>query len=366
MKIPLQDIKSQNSKLKFQLLKALNKQIKSGIFVSNSEVELFEKNFANYVGTKYAIACSSGTSALKMSLLAAGIEPGDKVIVPSLTFVATAQAVLSVNAVPILVDVDRATWTIDLNSIDKKLLNEAKFIIPVHLHGRLCDMEMLYNFAKDYNLTIIEDCAQSHGASRFDKNSGASGIANAFSFYPGKNLGALGEGGAVTTNSEEIAEKIRLLRNWGAKEKYLHEFEGSNERMDEIQGAFLNIKLKYLDEWTDKRTIKAKLYDSLFDEYRIERPKEDRGKHVYHIYSILVRNRDSIFKKLIDLGVGVGIHYPKPIHLQPFYQNKCILNSKLNNSETLSNSFLSVPLWESITKKQIHFIVEKIAQLTLK
>ena len=358
--IPFQDLVSQNKEVKRKLVKAFKESLSTGIFVSNKKVEDFEKSYSNFVKSRYTVGCSSGTSALRLALKSINIKPGDKVIVPALTFVATIEAIVSIGATPVLIDVDSKTWNLDTSKLTEKLVVNAKAIIPVHLHGRLADMQRLLEISNHYEVPIIEDAAQSHGASRNGFHSGSSGLLAAHSFYPGKNLGALGEGGAVSTNDKILAEKMKLLRNWGSTQKYWHDNEGSNERMDEIQAAFLKIRLEKLDDWTDKRRINAKYYDELLDELNIVRPISDTGKHVYHIYAIRVENRDEVIKKLSENKISTGIHYPYPVHFQPAYKRYLEIGTDLQISEQICSEFISLPNWENMERSQIEYVVKNL------
>lgn len=361
--IPLQDLKHQNHTLKDSYISKFLEVLESGNFVSGFQVDKFEEEFSRFIGTTYAIACSTGSSALRMALKAMGVKQGDKVLVPSMTFVASAQAIIDINATPVFVDSDESTWNISSDSIREKLSEEISAIIPVDLHGRCVDYEEIKSATTGYNLKILEDAAQAHGAKRNEISAGSFGDAAGFSFYPGKNLGGLGEGGIVTTNNEDIATKVRLLRNWGSREKYIHEVLGGNERMDELQAAFLGIKLEKLSEWTNKRISAAKIYDQLLDKNGISRPISDGSRHVYHIYSVRVKNRDKVMSLLKEKNIFVGSHYPIPIHLQPAYKKFHPEKHQLPMAETLAKEFLSLPLWESISEEDIYLVVENLVQV---
>ncbi len=359
----MQDLKHQNQALKDSYISKFLEVLETGNFVSGFQVEKFEEEFSRFIGTRYAIACSTGSSALRMALKAMGVKPGDRVLVPSMTFVASAQAIIDIDAIPVFVDSDESTWNISPDALRENLNESISAIIPVDLHGRCVDYEQIRSATSGYGLRILEDAAQAHGAKRNEIAAGSYGDAAGFSFYPGKNLGGLGEGGMVTTNDEEIATKVKLLRNWGSKEKYIHEILGGNERMDELQAAFLGIKLKNLSEWTDKRTAAAKIYDQLLDKNGISRPISDDSRHVYHIYSVRVKNRDKIMSLLKEKNIFVGSHYPIPIHLQPAYKKFWTEKQQLPVAETLAKEFLSLPLWESISEEDINIVVENLVQV---
>ena len=362
--IPLQDIKSQNYSLRNELTLAFERVLDSGVYVSSSEVENFENEFAKFVGTKYAIGVSNGTSALRISLLALGIKPGDKVVIPAMTFVATAEAVTSIGAIPQLVDVSEVTFNLDPDLLESHLSSgEIKCVVVVHLHGRLADMKNILTICEKFEVPVIEDAAQAHGASRDELRAGQYGKLASFSFYPGKNLGALGESGAICTDDVSLAEKCRLYRNWGSKKKYLHEFPGTNDRMDELQAAFLNVKLKKLDDWNSSRAKVAQHYSILFKDSGVIAPPLEYGAHVYHVFSIKIQNRDKILQDLHSAKIMAAIHYPLPIHLQPAYSNLCNVKTQLSVSESLGKSFLSLPIWESMTIDQINIVANNLISL---
>jgi|688.fasta_scaffold53376_2 dTDP-4-amino-4,6-dideoxygalactose transaminase len=358
--IPLQNLINQNSIVRDMLIADFIKVLDSGRFVSGLGVEKFESDFADYVGSSYCTGVSTGSSALSLALQSVGVGRGDEVIVPSLTFIATIEAVLEVNAVPVLIDIDPLTWNIDHNLIEESLTSKTKVILPVHLHGRLADMGNILEIAKKNNLIVVEDAAQAHGAQRGKFKAGSSSSAAAFSFYPGKNLGALGEAGALTTNSMEINDWTKRARNYGSEKKYHHIHRGNNYRMDELQSYFLSVKLKYLNEWTDKRILAAQQYNVILDSLGVKRTASDTGRHVYHIYSVLIENRDKVMASLNSKNIGASSHYPIPCHLQKGYRDHVKIGSKLNNSEYVASRLLSLPLDESITKSQIQYVCEEL------
>jgi dTDP-4-amino-4,6-dideoxygalactose transaminase len=358
--IPLQNIVKQNAQLRDELINNFVSVLDSGRYVSGPGVEKFEQEFAQYLGVKYAVGLSSGSSALELALKSVGVEKGDEVIVPSLTFIASIEAILEADAIPVLIDIDPLTWNIDPKLIEKAITPKTKAIVPVHLHGRLADMNQILPVAKKNNLKVVEDSAQAHGASRGEFKAGSCSDAAAFSFYPGKNLGALGEAGAVTTNDQNIYEFIKRARNYGSKEKYVHIHRGNNFRMDELQSLLLSTKLKHLDEWTEKRIKSAKQYDKNLDGKAIIRTHSDEGRHVYHIYSVLVDNRNKVMADMGSKKIGVSSHYPIPCHLQEGYKNFIKIGSNLDNSELISSKLLSLPLDENITPEDIAYICDEL------
>jgi len=361
--IPLQNLKLQNQIIREDLIQAFTKVLDSGNYVSGKEVENFEINFAQFTNSRYALGVSTGSSALEIALKSLNLKPEDEVIVPSLTFIATIEAVLAAGATPVLVDIDEKTWNISPESITQAINAHTKVIMPVHLHGRLADMEQILQIAKENNLFVVEDSAQGHGASRNNLVAGSIGDIAGFSFYPGKNLGAIGEAGAITTNSQELFDKSKLIRNYGSSEKYVHKIRGNNFRMDEIQALFLDIKLKHLDKWIEKRIWAAKKYDEILDSINIKHTLPDTGRHVYHVYAVLVEKRDEIMKKMRGASIGVSSHYPIACHKQLGYENYIKKGNNLSNSETISSKLLSLPIDESITTNQIEIVCDNLNKI---
>jgi dTDP-4-amino-4,6-dideoxygalactose transaminase len=358
--IPLQNILKQNTQLRDELINNFVSVLDSGRYVSGPGVEKFEQEFAQYLHVNYAAGLSSGSSALELALKSVGVEKGDEVIVPSLTFIASIEAILEADAIPVMVDIDPVTWNITPNLIEKAISPKTKAIVPVHLHGRLADMNQILSIAKKHNLKVVEDSAQAHGASRGEFKAGSCSDAAAFSFYPGKNLGALGEAGAVTTNDQGVYEFIKRARNYGSKEKYVHVHRGNNFRMDELQSLLLSTKLKHLDDWTEKRIKSAKQYDKNLDGKAIVRTHSDGGRHVYHIYSVLVDNRNKVMADMGSKRIGVSSHYPIPCHLQVGYKKFIKIGSSLDNSELISSKLLSLPLDENIMPEDIAYICDEL------
>jgi len=360
--IPLQNLAKQNGQIREELIADFISVLDSGRYVSGPGVAKFETEFANYVGAKFGIGLSNGSSAVELALKAVGVEKGDEVIVPSLTFIASIEAILEADAVPVLIDIDKSTWNIDVSLIEQAITPKTKAILPVHLHGRLANMEKILLISKKHNLKVIEDSAQAHGAQRGSFRAGSCSDAAAFSFYPGKNLGALGEAGAVTTNSIEISEWLKRSRNYGSSEKYVHIHRGNNFRMDELQSLFLSTKLRNLDAWSEKRISSARIYDNILDSLGIQRTAPDSGKHVYHIYSVLIENRNKVMNHLNKKNIGAGSHYPLPCHLQPGYKTFIRQGSDLKISELISSQILSLPLDESISQEQINYVCDELVK----
>jgi dTDP-4-amino-4,6-dideoxygalactose transaminase len=360
--IPLQNLAKQNAQIREQLIADFTKVLDSGRYVSGPGVEKFELEFASYVGADFGIGLSTGSAAVELALRAVGVEKGDEVIVPSMTFIASIEAILEADAVPVLIDIDKTTWNIDANLIEKAITSKTKAILPVHLHGRLANMEEILPIAKKHNLKVVEDSAQAHGAQRGSLKAGSCSDAAGFSFYPGKNLGALGEAGAVATNNKEISDWIKRARNYGSKEKYVHIHRGNNFRMDELQSYFLSTKLKQLENWTEKRIKAAQQYDEILDSQGIQRTKTDSGRHVYHIYSVLVENRTEVMNDLNKKNIGAGSHYPIPCHLQEGYKPFIKIGSDLSVSEDISSKLLSLPLDENINLEQIEYVCQELVK----
>lgn len=345
--IPFLDLKGLNAQYRAELIEACTKVIDSGWYIQGSECKEFEKEFAEYCGTKYAIGVANGLDALILILRAykelGFMEDGDEVIVPSNTYIASILAISQNNLVPVLVEPDINTYLIDPSKIEEKITSKTKAILPVHLYGQTCEMDAINKIAKKYNLKVIEDSAQSHGAYFQDKRSGNLGDASGFSFYPGKNLGALGDGGAVTTNDEELANTIKALGNYGSHKKYENLYKGINSRLDEIQAAMLRVKLRYLDEETEKRREIANYYlQNIKNESIILPTVRDEDNHVWHLFVIRANKRNELQKYLLDNGIQTLIHYPIPPHKQNAYKEW--KNESYPISEQIHDEILSLPI----------------------
>ena len=384
MEIPFLDLKTPHQELEEELVQVFRDCLRSASFVGGMQVESFEKEFAQFCETQHCIAVNSGTDALRFALIAAGIGPGDEVITVPNTFIATTEAISQTGATPVFVDIDERTYNMDPNQLEKYLKtrnsqpgtrNRPSAVLPVHLYGQPADMDSIQEIADRYGLMVIEDACQAHGALYYSakderwKKAGSMGLAAAFSFYPGKNLGACGEGGAVTTNDEGIARKIRMLRDHGQAKKYYHEFEGYNGRLDAIQCGILRIKLKHLSDWNEKRRQNASLYTQFLTRNpehvtcNILTPHEPEwAKAVYHLYIIRTRKRDELQKYLSENGVNTGLHYPIPIHFQNAYRRARASNGSYPVTEKVANEILSLPMFPSLTTEQIEYIAEKIKE----
>jgi dTDP-4-amino-4,6-dideoxygalactose transaminase len=359
--IPFLDLKVQYRQMKGEIDSAVARVIDRAEFVLGSEVAAFEKRFAAYCGAKHCTALNSGTSALHLALLAADIGPGDEVITVSMTFVATTAAILYAGATPVFVDAHPDHWTMDPALIEAAITPRTKAILPVHLHGLMADMDPIMEVAKRHGLIVIEDAAQSHGAEYKGRRAGSIGDIGCFSFYPGKNLGAYGEGGATVTNDDAYAHKIAMLRDWGQEAKYHHVLRGYNYRMDGIQGAVLNVKMNYIEDWTEGRRNVARQYDRLLSARGLKRPSPPpHCRHVYHVYAVQVPNRDATQKALTEAGIGSGIHYPIPVHLQKAYGDVGCGPGDLPATETMCRRFLSLPMFAELAPDQVERVVAEL------
>lgn len=360
--IQLLDTKKQLLPIRIEIDQAIADVLDSGNYVLGPHVEQFEDAFAQQHGSRYAVGCNTGTSALHLILLALDIGPGDEVITVSMTFAATVAAICYTGATPVLVDIDSETWTMDPLELESAITPRTRAIVPVHLHGRVADMKQICEIANRAGIPVVEDAAQAHLASLGTTKVGSFGIAGAFSFYPGKNLGACGEGGAVTTNDAQIADSIRLLRNWGARDKYNQERLAYNYRMDAIQGAILGVKLRHLEAWTERRREVARRYESLREIASIQLPGSlsEVSSHVFHIYSLLVPDQKAAAAYLFEAGVGTGFHYPIPVHKQPAYSALVVNHGNLTVTNRFASRCLSIPLHPDLTEIDLSYIIEVI------
>lgn len=357
--IPLVDLRAQYRAIKPEIDEAIGRVLETGAFALGPAVADFEAPFAAYCRTPHAIGVNSGTSALHLALLAGGIGEGDEVICPAMTFIATAAAIAYTGARPVFVDVDANTGLMDVAQIEGVITSRTKAIIPVHLYGQCADMDPILAIARRHDLTVIEDAAQAHGAEYKGRRAGSMGDMGCFSFYPGKNLGAYGEGGAVTTNSAAYDKTIRMLRDWGMEKKYHHDLLGFNYRMEGIQGAVLGVKMKYIEEWTEQRRAAARHYRDLLAAVQGARLPEERAdsRHVYHVFAIFVKRRDAVLKNLHDAGIGVGIHYPIPVHLQKCFAELEYHQGDFPIAEQIGAEELSLPIYPEIKPDQIDSVV---------
>jgi len=361
MKIPLVDLKAQYESIKDEIQAAVSRVLESAQFILGKEVEAFEEEFARYCGARHAVAVNSGTSALELALHALGIGPGDEAITVSHTFIATIEAISWTGARPVLVDIDEKTYTLDPRQIEAGVTKRTKVILPVHLYGHPADMDPILEIAKRRNLQVLEDACQAHGALYKERRIGGLGDATCFSFYPGKNLGAYGEGGAVVTNDADLAIRIKKLRNHGGLEKYAHEFIGTNARMEALQGAILRTKLRHLDRWNELRRRHARRYSALLNGLDLGLPQEaDWAKSAFHLYAIRVPQRDRLNLHLNEQGIGSLIHYPKPNHLMDPFKNLGYREGDLAVTEKVSKEILSLPLYPELTEEKIQTVASAV------
>lgn len=356
--IPFIDLKAQIASIRPEIDVAIARVLDTCQFTLGQEVELFEQEFAQYCSVDHAIGVNSGTSALHLALLAAGVGPGDEVITVPHTFVATIAAICYTGARPVLVDIDSATMNIDVNKIEAAITKQTKVILPVHLYGQPADMDPIMEIAHKHGLIVIEDAAQAHGAEYRGRRTGSIGDLACFSFYPGKNLGACGEGGMVTTNTPQLARKIRMLRDWGTETKYHHELLGYNYRMEGIQGAVLRVKLRHVEQWTNSRRIHAERYHHLLSGHKILLPAVRKDvRHVYHLYVVRLQHRFQAQQFLTEAGIQTGIHYPIPVHLQPGFKNLGYAAGAFPHAEKAANEILSLPIFAELSLTQINEVV---------
>ncbi|MEG3921979.1 DegT/DnrJ/EryC1/StrS family aminotransferase [Microcoleus sp. T3_A4] len=374
-KVPFVNLSLQHQPIQSKIAEAIRKIIQEGDFILGQALAEFETAFAAASGVKYGVGVACGTDAIALGLQACGINPGDEIIIPANTFIATAIAVLQAKAIPILVDCDPETALIDLTAASTAVTSKTKAIIPVHLYGQMVSPGQLLDFANRHNLIIFEDAAQAHLAHREGYRAGSFGKAAAFSFYPSKNLGSFGDGGMLITNDAELADKMRTLRNYGAPSKYLHTEIGSNSRLDNLQAAVLNVKLPYLEKWNRDRTDAAQHYNTLLAPLKhkgiVPIANHSSSGHIYHLYVIKITEESSLAKpskridrntlqeKLCQHGIQTGIHYPIPCHLQPAYQN--LGNpGDFPHAETLCQQILSLPMYPGLSNTQIEQVVRAI------
>jgi dTDP-4-amino-4,6-dideoxygalactose transaminase len=362
--VPYFDLKAQYGLLRDEILEALDRVSQNATFILGEEVERFEQAFAGYFEVKHCIALNSGTSALHLALLTAGIGTGDEVITTANTFIATAEAIAYTGATPVFVDIDPATANIDPERIEAAITKRTRAIIPVHLYGRPADMDSIMEIAERHRLLVIEDACQAHGARYAGRRVGGFGRAAAFSFYPGKNLGAYGEGGALTTNDDDIASMARSLRSHGESTRYLHKYVGYNYRMDGFQAAVLNVKLKYLEQWTAKRQAFAALYRRWLQDANVRLLEDPADTEcVYHLFVAYVDNRDKVRTELEKLGVQTAVHYPKPVHLQEAFSYLERTPGSLPFTERACEQELGMPLFPEMTEEQVSYAAHCLTEV---
>jgi len=361
MQVPFLDLKAQYQSLKAEIDPAIQQVCADAAFVLGKNVFGFEKAYAEYCQAEDAIAVNSGTTALHLALLALGIGAGDEVITAANTFIATCEAISYTGAQVVLVDCDEATYTLDPAKLDAAITAKTKAIIPVHLYGQPADMDPILAIAKKHGVPVIEDAAQAHGAEYKGKRCGSMGKLGCFSFYPGKNLGAYGEGGAITTSDPNLAATIRRLRDHGSDQKYYHDIVGYNYRMEGIQGAVLSVKLNHLDDWNNARRKSADLYRKHLQGTNVIVPVEGEGrKHIYHLFVVRHPRRDELISYLKDKGIGALIHSPIPVHLQKAYQHLELGKGSFPVTERVTDEILSLPMFPELTEEQIRYTVDQI------
>lgn len=355
------DMRPMHTEINEEIEEAMHRVYKNNWFIMGTELENFEKEYADYCGVDYCIGVGNGLEALHLILRAYGIGQGDEVIIPANTFIATALAVSNTGARPVLVDADITTYNINTDLIENKITERTKAIIAVHLYGRVADMDSINKIAKKYNLKVIEDAAQAHNVRYKKKKAGSLGDAAAFSFYPTKNLGALGDGGAVTTNDRELARNVRMLRNYGSEVKYVNQCRGFNSRLDELQAAILRVKLKHLDDWTLERQRMADYYIDHLDNHNvIVTPKGIDGSDVWHIFPLLCEDRDDVQLYLKEQGIETIINYPIPIHLQDAYSDLGYKKGDFPVTEKIASEELSLPLWLGLGEEEQNSVIMSI------
>jgi len=374
MKVPFLDLRSQYKSIEQEISDATTQVLESCAFAGGPFVAQFEKEFASFCGCELAVGVGSGTEALWLSLLALGIGEGDEVITVPNTFIATAEAISFCRATPVFVDIDEKTYTMDPQQLEdylktrntkRETRNRPKAVIPVHLFGQMADMDPIMEIARAHGLSVVEDACQAHGAEYKGRTAGSIGDAGCFSFYPGKNLGAYGEAGAVVTNRPELAETIQALRDHGQAAKYYHESIGWNARMDGLQGAVLSVKLRHLSDWNEARIKNAQTYNELLSEVAgvITPARAEYAKHVFHIYAVRVQDRDEMISELSKKGIHCGIHYPVPIHLQKAYDFLGLGEGSFPVSEKCAKEMVSLPMFPELTDGQIKYVCGKIKEV---
>lgn len=362
--IPLVDLKAQYRSVKTDVDAAVQSVLESGQYVLGDQVASFEAAFAKACGVDHGIGVNNGTSALHLALLAAGVGPGDEVITVPFTFVATVAAIEYTGARPVFVDIDPRSLTMDVDHIETAITPRTKAVLPVHLHGQPADMGPILEIARRHGLRVIEDAAQAHLAEYDGRRVGGIGDLGCFSFYPGKNLGACGEGGMVTTNDPALARTVRMLRDWGAERKYVHELKGFNYRLEPLQAAILRVKLERLEDWTRARQAHAARYDALLDGLSVQRPEVmPYARHVFHVYAIRCAERDAWQEPLRALGVQTGIHYPTPVHLLPAYADLGYDRGAFPHAEQAAREVLSLPLYPELTDDLCLHVADSVREV---
>lgn len=365
-KIPFVDLNIRHQRIDSDVMEAIDRVLRTSTFILGDEVDAFEEEFAKYCRVKYCVGLDNGTSALELGMRAINIGVGDEVITPVNSFIASSSAISMTGATPVWVDCDSKTYNIDPLKIEKKITKKTKAIMPVHLYGQPSDMKEIVTIAKKHKLFIIEDACQAHGALYGGKPVGSFGAYAAFSFYPGKNLGAFGDAGALLTNDKHVYETVKKMRNYGQSKKYHHDFIAWNRRLDALQAAILRVKLRHLDKWNKQRMKHAHTYNQLLKNEDVVRPYHDSlTLHVYHLYVIRLNGRDRLQKYLNEKGIETGIHYPLPIHLQKAYKHRGGKKGEFPISEGYAPQLLSLPMYPQLSEEKIQFIVNAIKKFQM-
>ena len=371
LKVPFLDLALQYHSIQEELETAALRTLRSGRYIMGNEVVEFERRFAEYTGSRYAIGVASGTDAIHLSLRALGVGPGDDVLTVANVSAPTVCAILATGARPVLIDIDPKTFNMDPNRLADYLnkssdRNQIKSIVPVHLYGRSADMKSIMEIANQFEIKVVEDASQAHGATTGESKAGTIGEIGCFSLYPTKNLGACGDAGVIVTNDPLVAEKLQMLRNYGERSRYDNSLIGFNSRLDEIQASLLNVKLKHLTRWTERRRQIACKYNQSLGKLGINAPGdsiENLAGHVYHLYVIQVANREQFQSDLMQLGVGTAVHYPKPIHHQLAFQGVCVTDGALGVTEQACRTVVSLPLYPEMTDEAVEMVCDSISQL---
>jgi dTDP-4-amino-4,6-dideoxygalactose transaminase len=364
VKVKFVDLSAQHKTLETEIKEVFHRVLTNCSFVLGPEVEKFEKAFAAYCEVAHCVAVTNGTAALQLVLQGLGVGPGDEVITVAHTFIATAEAINAAGGRPVFVDIDPVSYTMDPALLEKAITSRTKAIIPVHLYGQPADMDPINTIAARHNLPVIEDSCQAHGAKYKGRRAGSLGTAACFSFYPSKNLGACGEGGAVTTNDAELAKKLRMLRDHGSVKKYEHDFPAYNLRLEGIQGGVLAVKLPHLDGWNDNRRALAKRYDELFAGSKIGAPRQmPYAEHVYHLYVVVVEDREALRKALTEQGIENGLHYPVPLHLQKAYADLGYKKGDFPVSEHVAANHVSLPMYAELPLDHVEHVAKTVLEI---
>ena len=357
MVVPFGDLAREFDGLGGPMLSAITGTLSAGRFILGERLRAFETAFASYCGAEHAVGVGSGTEALHLALLAVGVKPGDEVITVANTCVPTVSAISFAGAIPVLVDIDRVSYTMDPAGIESAVTPRTRAIIPVHLYGQSADLDPILTTARRHNLAVVEDCAQAHGTLYKGRHVGTIGDCGAFSFYPSKNLGAYGDAGAVVTNNDELADRVMMLRNYGEKKRYHHVVKGFNSRLDDLQAAILSVKLPYLDAWNDRRRVIANQYKNTIKNPHVVLPRElPYGKHVFHLFAVRCRQRDRLQEHLKQRGIGTLIHYPIPIHLQQSYADLGKIRGSFPASESHADEELSLPMFPALADGEVSHV----------